>query len=583
MATQSTFEQQNAVDLSRYLPFLDWLMHYRRENLVGDLIAGVIVAVMLVPQSMAYAMLGGLPPQVGIYASIVPLFIYGLLGSSRVLAVGPVAIVSLLVATGIGQFEPQTTGEMLQLAITLALLVGLIQVGMGVVRAGFLVNFLSHPVLAGFINAAAIVIGLSQIKHVMGISVPRQEHTHETILQLIENVGATNGVTVMIALVSIGLLLLFKHKVYDWLKQAGISAGWALPIAKSGPLVVVVFGIIVVALFGLDANANVAIVGTVPAGPPRLTTPMFNLDTWRLLLPSALTIALIGYMESISVAKSLASKRRQKVDANQELVAIGAANLGAALTGAYPVAGGIGRSAVNFSAGANTGLASIITAGLMLLTVIFLTPLFYYLPQAVLAAIILVAVLGLFDAAVFRSTWRYSQSDAVTLGITFLAVLFISVEIGILLGIASGVGLYLYRTSRPHVAIVGRVGDTEHFRNVERHQVTTYDGVVALRIDESLYFPNAQYLESVILGLVADDPTIDHFVLVCSAVNTIDTSALEVLEALIVELRESHVDFYLAEVKGPVMDKLRAIGFIDHLGADHVFLSTHQAMDALSG
>jgi sulfate permease, SulP family len=341
-------------------------------------------------------------------------------------------------------------------------------------------------------------------------------------------------------------------------------------------------GVVVVATLSLNTNANVVIVGTVPAGPPMPTLPMFDLNTWQLLLPSALTIALIGYMESISVAKSLASKRRQKVDANQELVAIGAANLGAAFTGAYPVAGGIGRSAVNFSAGANTGLASIITAFLMLLTVIFLTPLFYHLPQAVLAAIIIVAVMGLFDASVFANTWRYSQSDAATLGITFFAVLFISVEIGILLGIAAGIGLYLYRTSRPHVAVIGRVGDTEHFRNIERHDVETYDGVVALRVDESLYFPNAQYLESVILALVADDPTIDHFVLVCSAVNYIDTSALDVLETLIVELREAHVNFYLAEVKGPVMDKLRAIGFIDHLGEDHVFLSTHRAIERLT-
>lgn len=571
------------MQVSRFLPFMDWLLNYRRDNLSGDLIAGVIVTVMLVPQSMAYAQLAGLPPEIGIYASIVPLLIYGLLGSSRVLAVGPVAIVSLIVATSINQLGPENMSQYLQLAITLALLVGIIQLLMGLLRIGFMVNFLSHSVLAGFINAAAIVIALSQLKHLLGVDMPRTEHTHETVAELLRHLGQVNAVTLLIGGISIALLVFFKRNLAGLLKSWKVPDNLILPISRSGPLIVVLFGVLSVTLFDLNASAGVAIVGTVPAGLPDLTTPTFDLGVWQQMLPLALSIALIGYMESISVAKSLASKKRQKVDANQELVAIGSANLGAAFTGAYPVAGGIGRSVVNYSAGANTGLASIITAALMAFTVIFLTPLFYNLPQAVLAAIIVVAVAGLIDLNVFRNTWRYNKADAASLGVTFLAVLFIGVETGILLGVATAIVLYLWRTSQPHYAIVGRIGDTEHFRNVERHPVETYTRVVAVRVDESLYFPNAQYLENILLGVVADNPQVEHVVLVCSAVNYIDMSALEVLEALVDELHDSGVQFCLAEVKGPVMDRLERAGFVEHIGRDNIYMSTHAAVETLCG
>ncbi|MFW5709127.1 MAG: SulP family inorganic anion transporter [Chloroflexota bacterium] len=583
MAAQASPQSKSNVMGSRitqYLPFLDWLLHYRRENLSGDIVAGVIVAVMLVPQSMAYALLAGLPPEVGIYASILPLFIYGLLGSSRVLAVGPVAIVSLMVAAGVGQFQPANTSEYLQLSITLTLLVGAISLGLGLLRVGFLVNFLSHPVLAGFMNAAAIVIAISQLKHLLGISMPRFDHTHESVLYIVENLNEVNASTVIVSLVAVVVLVASRRWLGDILRDLGVPDMMAAALGRSGPLFAVLIGIFAVLLF--DLSATVAIVGTIPAGLPSLTMPSFDVSLWQRLLPIAAAIALIGYMESISVAKSLASKKRQKVDPNQELVALGAANLGAAFTGGYPVAGGIGRSVVNFSAGANTGLASLITAGLMALTVLVLTPLFYYLPQAVLAAIIVVAVTGFLDTSVFMSTWRYSKSDAISLLITFGAVLFIGVETGILLGVAVGLALYLWRTSQPHVAVVGRVGNTEHFRNVLRHDVTTYPHILAIRVDESLYFPNAQYLESVLLSAVADDPEIDHLVLVCSAVNYVDTSALDVLKALVDELRDSGVSFHMAEVKGPVMDKLIRAGFVDHLGPDHFFLSTHVAITTLS-
>ncbi|MBZ0292465.1 MAG: solute carrier family 26 protein [Anaerolineae bacterium] len=560
------------IPFSRYLPFLHWATNYRREDLTGDIMAGVIVAIMLVPQGMAYALLAGLPPQVGLYASIVPLLIYGLLGTSRALAVGPTALVSLLVASGISGLTTQGSGEYITLTLTLALMIGLIQLAMGVLRVGFLVNFLSHPVLSGFTSAAALVIAASQLKHVMGISMPRSENVFETLAYALEHVSETNLAALTLALGSIIVLWLFKSRVGRWLKAREVPPHLITPITKGGPLVVVAVGTLLVSAFSL----NISIVGTVPAGLPPLTIP--SLDKLSALLPVALTISLLGFTESVSVAKALASKRRDALDANQELIALGAANIGAAFTGAYPVTGGFSRSVVNFSAGANTGLASILTAGLIALTVTFLMPLFYSLPQAVLAAIILVAVTNLFDLKTLRHTWRYSKVDALSLLVTFAAVLVLGIENGILVGIISALVLYLWRTSRPHIAIVGRVGETEHFRNVLRHEVQTCPQVLTVRVDESLYFANAQFLETYLLNAVAERPQVKHLVLVCSAVNFIDSSALESLERLMDELRSAGVTLHLSEVKGPVMDRLRAIGFIDHLGAQHVYLSTHQAM-----
>ena len=416
----------------KYLPFLDWLANYRREDLSGDLLAGIIVAVMLVPQGMAYAMLAGLPPQIGLYAGIVPILLYGLLGTSRTLAVGPVALTSLLVAAAVGQFAPQESSLYLLLALTVAFLVGLIQVGMGLLRLGSLVNFISHPVLSGFTSAAAILIAFSQIEPLLGISFPNSENIFENLALSMQYLPATNPATLIIGLVGIAILVYFKLGLSKHLESLGVPAGWREPIARSGPLVVVALGTIAVWAFGLYETAGVDVVGEIPAGLPPLTRPAFDLARWQELLPVVLTIGVVAFLESISVAKSLAGRRREKVNANQELIALGFANLGAAFTGGYPVAGGFSRSVVNFTVGARTGLASIVTALLVALTLIFLTPLFYYLPKAVLAAIIVVAVANLIDRKAFRYTWRYNKSDAFSLGSTFFAVLVMGIETGIL-------------------------------------------------------------------------------------------------------------------------------------------------------
>ena len=407
---------------SQYLPILNWLPRYSREDLVGDLMAGLIVAIMLVPQGMAYALLAGLPPQVGLYASIVPLIIYGILGTSRTLAVGPVAIVSLLVASGVAPLAESGSAEYVQWALTLALLVGIIQTVMGLVRIGFVVNFLSHPVLTGFTSAAAIVIGFSQLKHILGIRLPSTDYFYETVQAIVARLAETNGVTLAIGLGSIGILLYFKMGLGQQLKRWRLKDSAAVPLTKSAPLVVVFLGTLLVWGLNLNERAGVSIVGDVPAGLPPVTLPTMNIGVWQMLLPTALAISFVGYMESISVAKSLASKRRQKIDANQELIALGVANLGATLTGGYPVTGGISRSVVNFAAGAQTGLASMITALLMALSVIFLVPLFYFLPKAVLAAIIIVAVAGMVDVKGFQHVWRYNKADAASFAVTFGAV-----------------------------------------------------------------------------------------------------------------------------------------------------------------
>ena len=577
----ATRQKETGSKVGQYLPVLRWARTYEREDLVGDLLAGVIVAIMLVPQGMAYALLAGLPPEAGLYASIVPLILYGLLGTSRTLAVGPVAIVSLLVASGLGSLAEPGSAAYVELALTLALLVGVIQAVMGLLRIGFLVNFLSHPVLTGFTSAAAIVIGFSQLKHLLGIEIPRSEHFYEQVLHAGASLGEVNAATLLIGLGGIALLLYFKYGLARHLRQLGIPAGRATPIAKSGPLVVVLAGTVLVWGLGLEDMAGVAVVGAVPAGLPPLTAPTLDLTVWQALLPTALVIGFVGYMESISVAKALAGKRRQKVEANQELIALGVANLGSTFTGGYPVTGGFSRSVVNFAAGANTGLASLITAGLIALTVIFLTPLFTFLPRAILAAIIMVAVAGLVDLKTFRHVWAYNKADAASLIATFLGVLALGVERGILVGVGAAIVLFIWRTSTPHVAVVGRLGESEIYRNVLRHPVEMCDRVVAVRVDESLYFANTKYLEETVLNAVAARPEVDHFILIGTAINFIDASALETLESLIQELKDAGVVLHLAAIKGPVLDRLQAIGFVEHVGTDNIHLSTHEAMRAI--
>jgi SulP family sulfate permease len=559
------------------------LPHYRRQDLLGDLIAGMVVTSLLVPQSMAYALLAGLPPQVGLYASLLPPLLYPLFGTSPVLAVGPVAVDSLMVATGIGKLATTGTSDYLALAITLACLIGAIEMLLGLLRLGFLVNFLSRSVISGFISGAALIIAMSQVKHFLGLKIPHAETFVDLLSLLGHHLSQASWATLGLGLASLGLLLYFNQPLVQQLQRRGWSEPAILALSKSAPLLVVVLGTLVVWGGRLDQSAGIKVVGSIPAGLPGLTLPIVDGSTLTILLPLAMMISLVAYMEGFGGGQALASKRREKIDANQELVALGIANIGAGLSGGYPVTGGLSRSVVNFAAGANTGLASMITAILVGLTVLFLTSLFYFLPQTCLAAIIISAVYQLIDFATLRRMWHYDKAEAIAWLTTFVAVLGVGVEKGVILGTGIALGLHLWRTSKPHIAVVGRLGDTEHFRNVLRHPVKTSPQVLAVRMDESLYFANAKYLEDYLLQAVADRPEVETVLLVCSAINLIDASALEILESLIRGLKQVGVEFYLSEVKGPVMDKLAKIGFVDTIGPDHVFLTTDQAMRQLGG
>jgi SulP family sulfate permease len=488
-----------------------------------------------------------------------------------------------MVGAAVAQLAPQNSPQYLAYAITLAFLVGLIELSMGLLRLGFLVNFLSRSVISGFISGAAVIIAFSQVRHLFGLNLPSTKSFFELLVALVGNLPQTNWVALALGLGSVAILLYFNNPLAKQLKRRGWSDQKILPVAKSAPLLVVILGILVAQALQLDQTAGIRVVGDIPQGLPSFTLPLVDGQALQVLLPSALAIALVGYMEGFAGGQALASKRREKIDPNQELVALGAANLGASFTSGYPVTGGVGRSVVNFAAGANTGLASIITGCLLAITVLFLTSVFYYLPQACLAAIIITAVYKLIDFATFKRMWAYDRADGVAWLATFLIVLTLGVEKGIILGAIIALGLHLWRTSNPHIAIVGRLGDSEHFRNELRHPVTTSPQVLAVRMDESLYFANAKYLENFLGREIADRPEVTSILLVCSAVNIIDASALEILETLLVDLKGLGIELYLSEVKGPVMDKLVRIGFIDHLGKDHVFLTTDQAMRTLAG
>lgn len=564
--------------LRGYLPILDWLPSYSKDNLSGDINAGMVTAIMLVPQSMAYSMLAGLPPEMGLYASMLPLVLYAVFGSSRVLAVGPVALVSLMVGSTLNALSTTLAPEQLPVAAgLLALMVGVISVVMGGLKLGFIVNFISHHVISGFTSAAALIIGLSQLKHLLGVPIPRTHNIFTILEQAVSKLSSVNGSTLSIGIAAIGVLFFFKNILGNLMPDRPFKD----TASKAGPLVVVVASTIVVFALDLASRAGVKVVGEIPRGLPPLTVPEIDAELLIMLLPSAVLISFVGFVESVSIAKVLASRKRQKVVPNQELVGLGAANLGAAFSGGYPVTGGFSRSSVNFQAGANTPVAAIITAIIVTVTAAFLTPLLHHLPKAVLASIIMVAVVSLIDVKTLRHAWRYSKADGLTLIGTFSAVLATGIEMGLAIGVAIAIVLHLWRTSQPHVAVLGRVPGTEHFRNFERHKVLRAKAVTAARIDESLMFANAAWLEEWALGFVADNPDSKHLVLNCAAINHVDGSALEVLDRLEEELTNAGVTLHLSDVKGPVMDRLKKEGLASRLGKARIHMSVHDAMTAL--
>ena len=540
--------------------------------------ASLIVTIMLIPQSLAYAMLAGLPPVVGLYASIGPLLAYTLFGSSRTLSVGPVAVVSLMTAATVSQIATPGSAEYAGAAMILAFLSGLFLFISGLLRLGFLANLLSHPVISGFITASGILIAVSQLKHLLGVNA----HGHslpELVASLLQHVGETNFITLTIGFGVIGFLLYTRNALKQLLISFGLTDSMIGVITKVGPAFAIVVSTLIVAWFGLDQK-GVSVVGVIPKGLPGLTIPVFDLALWQKLLPAALLISVIGFVESVSVGQTLAAKRRQRIDPDQELIGLGSANLASAFSAGFPVTGGFSRSVVNYDAGAQTPLAGAFAATGIALATLFLTPLFKFLPIATLAATIIVAVLTLVDLQAIRRTWNYSKSDFIAMLLTIVVTLSIGVEEGVITGVLVSLLLHLWRTSRPHIAVVGRVPGTEHFRNVLRHVVETNERVLSIRIDESLYFANARFLEDSVYQLVAKNKRIEQVVLMCSAINEIDGSAVESLEAINQHLSESGVTLHLSEVKGPVMDRLKRSHFLEILSGQ-VFLSQHVAISEL--
>jgi SulP family sulfate permease len=565
--------------LKKYFPIFVWAPTYNRVNLTNDLVAAVIVTIMLIPQSLAYALLAGLPPQMGLYASMLPIVLYAIFGTSRALAVGPVAVVSLLTLAALSKVAVPGTSEYIAAAITLACLSGLILLALGLFRLGFLANFLSHPVISGFITASAIIIAASQIKHILGVDAVGH-NLQEIILSIVHSATKANWITVLIGGVTTTFLFWVRKGLLPLLKSVGLNVQIAGIVAKAGPVAAIVVTTLVVWAFDL-VSEGVKVVGDVPRGLPSVTLPSFSADIWTSLIGSAILISIIGFVESVSVAQTLAAKKRQRIDPNQELIGLGAANLGASFTGGFPVTGGFSRSVVNYDAGASTPASGAYAAGGLAVASLFLTPLIFYLPIATLAATIIVAVLSLVDFSILKKSWNYSKADFTAVAATMTTTLLMGVELGVTVGVAISILIHLYNTSRPHVAIVGQVPGTEHFRNVLRHKVIVDPKVLTIRVDESLYFANTRFLEDRIYDAVAKKPNLTDIILMCSAVNSVDLSALESLEAINERLELSGVRFHLSEVKGPVMDLLVGTDFLKFLSG-RVFLSQHLAYSLLT-
>jgi len=551
--------------LKRFFPILEWLPQYKRDQLQGDLSAGLTVGVMLIPQGMAYAMLAGLAPIHGLYAVTIPLMVYGIMGTSRQLAVGPVAMVSLLTAAGIGALQPATPELYLLYALTAALLVGVFQLAMGIFRLGFLVNLLSHPVISGFTSAAAIIIGLSQLKHLLRIDLPKSEHIQEMLLALAKNIGNTHLLTLGIGLVAI-VVIKYGKKIHK-----------SLPTS----LIAVLLGILTV--WGLNlTDLGIKIVGEVPSGLPGISTPSFDPTVWKSLLSVALTISLVGFMESFAVAKAIQAKHKNyKVDANQELIALGTANLSAAFFQGYPITGGFSRTAVNDQAGAKTGMASIFSAILIVLTLLFLTPLFYFLPNAVLAAVVIVAVIGLIDYKEAVHLWKEDRSDFWMLMATFVITLTMGIETGIGAGVVLSLAMVVYRSARPHIAVLGKVPNSDFYRNIQRFDnLEQREDILILRMDGPLYFANLNYFKEQLMNLMATrGEALKVIVINADSISHVDSSAVHALKDWVTEIQNQGYKLYFTNLIGPVRDIFAKSGLVELIGANNLFMSNQQAVD----
>ncbi|MBA4286477.1 MAG: sodium-independent anion transporter [Xanthomonadaceae bacterium] len=565
----------------KHFPLLADLHRSSGRALAQDGIAGTITAILLIPQALAYALLAGLPPEIGLYASVLPVIVYALLGSSRVLAVGPVAVAAVMVSAALVPYAGDDPARYLSGALILSGLSGAILLAMAALKLGWLTHFISHPVLSGFTTGAALYIVGTQLSGLTGIPVPREAGAAGIVAALFAGRGRLDPETLAFGLGAMLLLFAARTPLVALLMRLGLKRETAGSLGRTAPLLLVIVATVLSASLDAQARWGVAVVGAIPQGLPRLSLRFLAEDGWLQLLAPAAMIAIIGYVESISVAKALAFRRQERIDPDRELLALGCTNVIAAVAGAMPVAGGFARSMVNYEAGARSQLAAVITALWVALAALLFTGLLAPLPKAVLAAIIVVAVWQLVDFASLRHSWRYDRGDGAAQAATIAGVLAQGVEAGLMIGAGLSLLLFLYRTSRPHIAVVGQVGDSEHFRNVLRHEVRTWPDLLLLRIDETLYFANAPRVESELQAYIVEAKQPKDVVLVMSGVAYIDTSGLDVLEALATALAGNGSRLHLAEVKGPVMDRLAGTDLLAALGASRVHLSAHGAISAI--
>ena len=548
--------------MKQYFPILNWLPNLSKKSIKNDFIAGLTVGIMLVPQGMAYALLAGLPPVFGLYAALIPQVIYAIMGTSRQLSVGPVAMDSLLVASGLAALKLSGIDEYISMAIFLAFFMGLIQLILGFMRMGFLVNFLSKPVISGFTSAAAIIIGLSQLKHLVGAPFESSNKIHLLLFEFIDKGSQIQPTTLVIGLSGIGILILLKK----------------LNPSIPGALIAVIFSSLWIKYFGQDSG--VSIVGIVPEGLPYFKLPEIQLINFSKILPLALTLALIAFMEAISVAKAIEEKKDYSIDPNQELIALGTSNIIGSLFQSYPTTGGFSRTAVNEQAGAQSGLASIISAMVVGLTLLFFTPLFYFLPNTILASIIMVAVFKLIDLQSPKKLWKSSKSEFYILLFTFFITLFIGIKEGIILGVLASLLLLVYRSSQPHVAVLGKIMGTDYFKDVERftEDIETFENLLLLRFDEQIYFGNSQFFKERLLERVDQKKgKLNVVILSSGGINYIDSSGMKILNEIILILKSKNIQFYVAGAIGPVVDSLFKSGVAKNIGGKLFFANTQQA------
>ncbi|WP_425629434.1 SulP family inorganic anion transporter [Cellulophaga lytica] len=551
--------------MQHFFPILTWLKSYKKGDFIKDLLAGFTVGIILIPQGMAYAMIAGLPPVYGLYAALFPTLMYVFLGTSRQLAVGPVAMDSLLVAAGLGALSLATTEDYIAMAIVLGFMVGATQFLLGLFRMGFLVNFMSKPVISGFTSGAAIIIMFSQLKHLLGANIEGSSKFVTLIKNVFAKVAETNMYDFAIGMVGILIIVVVKK------------------INKKIPsiLFVVVLGILAVYFFKLE-QYGVKIVGAIPDGLPSFSVPNINIKNILDIWPIAVTLALVGYLEAISIGKALEEKSGEEtINPNQELIAIGSANMVGSFFKSFPVTASFSRSAINYEAGAKTNLASLFSVIMVVVVLLFLTPLFFYLPKAVLASIIMVSVFGLIDVAYPKELWKHRKDEFLVLLATFICTVFIGIKEGILVGVLFSLLLMVYRTSKPHFAVLGNVKGTDYYKNVSRFgtEVITRDDLLIVRFDAQLYFGNASYFKTELYKHIHKKGTaLKGVILNAEAINYIDSSAAQMLEKVIKEIHEKNIQFYVAGAIGPARDIIFTSGIITELHREFLFVKTSEAV-----